>query len=345
MKKINVAIIGFGMSGRIFHMLPLHESDKFSVKKVMTRNESNQKDLKEKYPYVEVITSFDEAIKDPSIDLVVIATSNDVHYEYTKRALENKKHVVCEKPFVETYAKGKELFDLAEKNKVLLRVFHNRKYDGDIVTLEELLKTKDFGKLVSFQSRFDRFRTDIGENWRFKETDMAGIFYDLAPHLVHHAVKLFGMPKTVTNKLYYDRTGAIVDDHFEMRLDYDNGFSAFLGAEMLERNPKPRLELVGLNGTYVKYGFDIPDSTSKPFEEVYQEKILRSEFINNELESEYIPLFIGKHYLFYDKIAHDINTNNNDDEDKKLALGVILIMEKALLSNLENKVVNITLNS
>lgn len=341
MKKINVAVIGFGMAGREFHMPPLDKNDKFFVKKVMTRNPKNQSDLKEQYPYVEIITSFDDAINDETIDLVVIATANDVHYEYTKKALEHKKHVVCEKPFVETYQMAKELYDLADKNNVILRVFHNRKYDGDIITLEELMKNKDFGRLISFTTRFDRLRTEIGENWRFKEADMAGIFYDLAPHLVHHSVKLFGLPKMVTNKLYHDRDGAIVDDHFEMRLDYENGLSAFLGAEMLERNPKPRLELVGLNGTYVKYGYDTPDSASEKYSEKYQEKKLRSEFIDNELKSEYIPIYIGKHYLFYDNLANDINSGNNNEEDKKLALSVIMIMEKALESNKENKGIEI----
>lgn len=341
MKKINVAVIGFGMAGREFHMPPLDNNDKFFVKKVMTRNEKNQNDLKEQYPYVEIITSFDEAIKDPSIDLIVIATANDVHYEYTKKALEHKKHVVCEKPFVETYETAKELFELANKNNVTLRVFHNRKYDGDIITLEELIETKDFGRLISFSTRFDRLRTEIGENWRFKDSDMAGIFYDLAPHLVHHAVKLFGLPKTVTNKLYYDRDNAIVDDHFEMRLDYEGGFSAFIGAEMLERNPKPRLELVGLNGTYSKYGYDTPDSASKPMDQKYQDKLLRSEYINNELKAEYIPIYTGKHYLFYENLATEIISNNKNVEDENLALSVILIMEKALESNKNNRTITI----
>lgn len=332
MKIINTAVIGFGMSGRQFHLPPLVRNSYFKVSKVMTRSEINQKDLKEMYPFVEIITDYMDAVNDPEIDLIIIATSNDVHYEYTKLALEKRKHVVCEKPFVETYDKAKELFDLADKNNVILRIFHNRKYDGDIMTLEDLLTKKDFGRLISFSTRFDRLRPEVGENWRFKETDMAGIFYDLAPHLVHHVVKLFGLPKYVTNNLYFDRDGAIVDDHFEMTLEYDNGFKAFLGAEMLERNPKPRLELVGLNGTYVKYGYDDPDSANWKYEDIYQKKELRSEFINNKLEKEYIPVMIGKHYLFYLNLAKDINDGVHVDEDRMLALSVILIMEKALES-------------
>ncbi|MDY0278124.1 MAG: Gfo/Idh/MocA family oxidoreductase [Acholeplasma sp.] len=116
MKKINVALIGYGMSGRTFHLPPIVRNNNYEIKMVMTRNPKNQEDLISEYPGIQIITSFDEAVNNKEIDLVVIATANLVHYEYTKKTLENGKHVVCEKPFVKTYAEAKELFDLANKN-------------------------------------------------------------------------------------------------------------------------------------------------------------------------------------------------------------------------------------
>lgn len=341
MSKINVALIGYGFSGREFHLPPLSFNKSYCVKKVMTRSPINQKDLLKAYPDVEIITTFEDAVNDSNIDMVVIATPNDVHYEYTKHALLAKKHVVCEKPFVENIKDALYLFKLAQKNNVLLRVFHNRKYDGDIITAKELLETKDFGKLLSFSTRFDRYLPEVSENWRFKKTDMAGIFYDLAPHLVHHCLDLFGMPKMVENKLFYDREKALVDDHFEMCLTYDDGFVCYLGAEMLERNPKPRIEIIGTNKSYFKYGYDTPDSSHKKTDELYQKELLRSELIDNNLEVKKIPIYIGQHYEFYNKVALDINTNNFIDEDMDLALGVILIMEQALKSNKTQKSIEI----
>lgn len=331
MKKINAAVIGFGMSGRKFHVPGLNESNYYNIKKVMTRNEQNQKDLANDYPNIEIITSFEDALNDPEIDLIVIATSNDVHYEYTKRALMNGKHVVCEKPFVETYKEAKELYDLAKEKGLLLKVFHNRKYDGDITTAKKVIESKQLGTLVSFTTRFDRLIPDIGPNWRFKNTLMAGIFYDLAPHLVHHALDLFGMPNAVYNNLFYDRK-SIVDDHFEMIMYYDNDFKVYLGAEMLERNPLPRIELVGSEKTYVKYGYDNPDSVNVLGKETYQKGNLKSVIIDNNLKEEPIPLLLGLHYLFYDNLALEINSHILDSVDTPLALGVILVMEKAMES-------------
>ncbi|WP_162140154.1 Gfo/Idh/MocA family oxidoreductase [Haploplasma axanthum] len=337
MKKINVALIGYGMAGREFHAPPISLNKDFNLKMIMTRNNKNQEDAKKLYPNIEIITEYNDAVNNKDIDLIIIATSNDVHYEYTEKALKAKKHVVCEKPFVETYEKAKKLYDLADENGVLLRVFHNRKYDGDIITLKEILNKKDFGRLVSFNTRFDQYNPSVSNNWRFSETDMAGIFYDLAPHLVHHAVDLFGLPRAVYNKLYFDKDGSIVDDHFEMILSYDNGFKAFIGAEMLEREPKPRLMVTGTNSTYVKYGFDSPDSLNEKPNDIYQTNELRSELINKDLKIEKIPLYKGQQYMFYDKVAKDIFIKPVDDIDKELALNVILIMEMALKSNKLNK--------
>lgn len=341
MKKINTAVIGFGMAAKEFHIPAIINNDKFTVSKVMTRSPHNQDALRLTYPEAKLITTFEEAILDPNIDLVVIATSNDVHYEYTKQALLNNKHVVCEKPFVETYKEAKELFDLAKSKGLNLKVFHNRKYDGDILTLKELMKEKDFGIPTSFEARFDRLVPDIGPNWRFKKTDMAGIFYDLAPHLVHHAVDLFGLPNSVSNNLYFDRSGSIVDDHFEMILNYDNGFTANIGALVLQREQKPKLQLVGTKATYSKYGFDSPDSLNIKTPEANQPDLLRSVYMENDLVEHKVPIKVGKHYLFYDTLGNEIINKELNSPDNLLAMSVVHIMEKAMESHEKKITVNI----
>lgn len=217
MKKLNVAVIGFGGAAKGLHIPVILKNQNYILKQVMTRSLENQKLLKELYPDVLLITSLDQALNDKDIDLIVIATSNDVHYEYTKQALEHNKHVICEKPFVETYQEALELFNLAESKNLLLKVFHNRKYDGEVLTAKKLLEENVFGKLISFENRFDRFRLEKTNNWREQDLKMSGIFYDLAPHLVHNALNLFGVPLSVYNFLSYQRdSSSLVDDGFEM---------------------------------------------------------------------------------------------------------------------------------
>ncbi|HPG43763.1 MAG TPA: Gfo/Idh/MocA family oxidoreductase [Acholeplasmataceae bacterium] len=340
MHKIVTAIIGYGMSGRIFHLPPLINHPNYRIKSIMTRSEKNQSDLKKDYPQIEIVTNFHDVIEDPEIELVIMATSNDVHYAYTKEALIHGKHVVCEKPFVESYTKAKELFDLAHEKQLILRVFHNRKYDGDILTLKQLMQSRDFGRIVSFSTRFDRYVPEIGENWRFKPVDMAGIYYDLAPHLVHHAIDLFGLPNLVSNTLYDDREGTQVDDHFEMALYYDT-HTCFLGAQVLDRDPKPRLELIGTKASYVKYGFDVPDTVNEATSDIYQTSGLRSEFIVEPGKGQAVPLLKGEHYRFYDLLAHHIDEYPEEDHDKTNALSVILVMQLGLISHQTNQMVKV----
>lgn len=341
MKKIVTAIVGYGFSGSTFHLPPIKHNEKYHIKLVMTRSEHNQAQLKKDYPKAQIVTTYEDILNDKEVDLIVIATSNAVHYSYTKDALLKGKHVVCEKPFVETYELAKELYDLADERGLILRVFHNRKYDGDILTLHQLLKDKDFGDIISYESRFDQYRPEIGSNWRFKKVDMAGNFYDLAPHLVHHAISLFGLPQKVYNKLFYDRKGSSVDDHFEMVLYYENGPRCCLGAEMLDRAPKPRQKLVGTKASYVKYGFDVPDTVDFTPNHLYQEKPVRSDFLEEPNKPQYINVLKGQHYRFYDVLAKDIFNKPIEDEDKKLALSVILVMEKAMKSSLLGEEVDI----
>jgi len=340
MQKIKTAIVGYGMSGRIFHLPPLIHHANYEIKKVMTRNPKNQKDLHDQYPDIQIVTDYHDIIEDPEIDLVILATSNDVHYEYTKEALLHDKHVVCEKPFVDTYTKAKELFELAEEKKRILRVFHNRQYDGDMMTIKRLLKTKDFGQIVSFTARFDRYAPEISDNWRFKDTHMSGIYYDLAPHLVHDAVELFGLPNLVFNTLYDDREKTKVDDHFEMVLYYDT-MTVFLGSQMLERDPKPRFEIIGTKAGYVKYGFDQPDVVNKEPKEVYQTSGLKSVFMTTPDQKQDIPLYLGEHYRFYNLLAHHIDEYPEEDIDKQHALSVILIMQLGLVSHQTKQMIKV----
>jgi len=335
MKKIRTAIIGYGMATRFFHLPPLKNHPHFEVTHILTRDQKKHEKIYEVMPNVRIVSSIDDIVNQEEIDLVVIATSNDVHQSYTEKALLKGKHVVCEKPFVETKDKAKALFDLSLKKGVILNVFHNRQYDGDILTIERLLKTEDFGKITQVHMRFDRLNPHVSDNWRDKDAHMAGVYFDLAPHLVFDAIKLFGKPERVLLDLMIDREEAIVDDHFEMILSYQDGLRIFLGAGILTRHDVPRFMIEGSKKTYVKYGFDQPDCNFDILEDSYQSSNLKSVLIDNHGIKKDIPILIGKHYLFYDHLYDQIMSKKPYQTD--LALLVIEIMALGLKSYNEKK--------
>lgn len=339
MKKITTALIGYGLSGREFHLPQLMNNPHYTLKTVLTSNPNNQQQIKKISLEIEIVTDYDLVLKDPQIDLIVLAVSNDVHYEYTKKALLNNKHVICEKPFVKTSKEANYLFELAKKKGLMLRVFHNRKYDGDILTLEKVLHEQPMGKIVSFHARFDRYVPVIKDNWRHKTGHMSGIYYDLAPHLVHHCVRLFGEPRSVFNQVFLDRPNSQTDDHFEMVLNYEH-MTCFIGAEPYEREAIPKLKLVGTEATYVKYGFDVPDVVVSKTDE-FQSSGLKSVFIKSPGNIESIPLIQGKHYAFYNQLYEDITTPLVTDIEAIHALSVIKIMEKGHISSMKKRIIQL----
>ncbi|HBG32263.1 MAG TPA: hypothetical protein DDW82_00725 [Acholeplasmataceae bacterium] len=340
MNKLYVAIIGYGMAGRLFHLPPLLGNPMYVVKYIMTNNEQTIQELKSNYPSIEIIHQIEEALTDQKIDLMVIATPNDVHYAYTEMSLLAGKHVVCEKPFVESLQQANFLFELAARQKKILRVFHNRQYDGDILTIHELIKQNPFGRIFSMTARFDFYSPQVQPRWRERPGVMPGKFYDLAPHLIDHVIRLFGLPKSLQMKTYKDREGALVDDHFEMEMYYE-GLTCYLGAGQLFRNPLPRFQIDGTNASYYKYGFDQPDVNYLDIGDSYQSSGLRSELYTSQHEKVNIPILIGKHYLFYDKLAKDIQNNITQDSDKSYALKVVGLMEIAKKSDQINQIIEI----
>lgn len=337
MKKIVVSIVGFGMSGQTFHLPVLLKNPNYVVRSIVTRDPIKQALIKDNYPGIRIARSFDEVLEDNMVSLVIIATSNEFHQDFTRKAILAGKNVVCEKPFVETYEEAKALFDLAKEHNVLLRVFHNRKYDGDILTVEDLLKKEDFGKLLSFTARFDRYVPVIRDNWRYQKAFMSGIYYDLAPHLVHHIVRLFGAPKKVYAHLFMDRELSVVNDHFELILYYEDGFTCYASSSMLTRNPLPKLELIGRNLTYSKYGYDPIEVVLEPFKQQAYPKTKNSFLFEAFEVKKEIPVFIGKHYEYYNQLYKDIKSIPDKDEDEDLALMVVRVIERGLESYHQGK--------
>jgi scyllo-inositol 2-dehydrogenase (NADP+) len=339
MKILKTALIGFGFSARTFHLPHLQENPHYQLVTILTNNPKNQADAKTMVPNVKMVTDYDDVLNDNDIDLVVLTVTNEAHYDYTKRALLKHKHVICEKPFVMTKKEATELFELSKAQNSLLRVFHNRKYDGDILTLESLIKEQDFGNLLSFHARFDRYVPVPKDNWRYQSGYMTGIYYDLAPHLVHHAVQLFGKPKAILNQLYYDRPNAAAVDHFEMQLIYPT-MTCYLGAEIYAREPQPKMKLVGTQATYVKYGFDEPEVVVEAHKNGHS-SVLKSLLITSPTEMTPIEVHLGAHYQFYRHFYEDVIHPKAEDVDALLAMMVVEIIETGMDSVQKQAIVSL----
>ncbi|MEZ4849586.1 MAG: Gfo/Idh/MocA family oxidoreductase [Bacteroidia bacterium] len=209
---IQTALCAYGMSGKVFHAPFLHDHPGFHIKKVLQRTRS---DVLERYPYVEIARTMDEILNDPEIELVVVNTPEPTHYDLASAVLEAGKHVIVEKAFTVTSAEAEDLIQLADEKNLLLSVYQNRRWDGDFLTTRKIVEEGLLGRLVEFESNYQRYRNFIQpETWKEEDTPGTGILYNLGSHLIDQVLFLFDWPEQVFADLRIQRTGGRVHDYF-----------------------------------------------------------------------------------------------------------------------------------
>src|SRR5882757_1611651 len=251
--EIGVAVIGFGLAGQVFHAPFVSAVPGLKLEAIVQRKGD---EAGKAYPSARILRSVEDALKDSTVQLVVVGTPNETHFALAKQALLAGKHVVIDKPFAATSAEAGELKELAEKQGVVLAPFHNRRWDGDFLTVRRLLAEQAVGRLVTYESHFDRFRPLPRENtWKEGANSANGLLMDLGPHLVDQALALFGAPQSITASVRRDRDKTDIEDAFDITLHYPR-LEAICRATMVAAEPAPRFLLHGTKGSFSKYGVD-----------------------------------------------------------------------------------------
>ncbi len=256
---LNVAIIGFGLSGRYLQAPFFEANPNFNLKTIV----SNSQNPQSIFPNVKVSKSLDEVLADDSIDLVSICSPNATHFEYAKRTLLSGKHVLVEKPFTATVEEAEELIELSKKQGKVLSVFQNRRFDSDFMTVKKVVDSGVLGKIINFEIHYNRFKPILNpKKWKEVIAPGNGIIYDLGAHIIDQTIVLFGVPKSVWGERFTQRETSEVDDAFDIRLDYGD-LKVTLKASLLVREDSPRYIIYGTKGSYVKYGIDVQEDHLK----------------------------------------------------------------------------------
>jgi scyllo-inositol 2-dehydrogenase (NADP+) len=251
---IDVGLIGFGLAGRAFHAPVIRAVPGLRLAAILQRT---GKEAAEQYPDVQIVRTIEELLAMREVRLIVIATPNNTHFSLARQCLAASRDVVVDKPFTTTLEEATELVAYAEKAGCLLTVYQNRRYDGDFEAIRQLVGSGALGRVVSFETNYDRFRPQLKPGaWRERSEPGSGIFFDIAPHLIDHTLVLFGLPESVTADIRAERDGAVVDDAFDVVLRYANGMRAILRSSILAAAPRPRFVLHGTHGAFVKQSFD-----------------------------------------------------------------------------------------
>ena len=251
---IRVGVVGFGMGGRVFHAPLISSVEGLELAAVVERTSSR---AAERYPDIATYRSLEEMLADASLSLFVVTTPNGTHFEIARKLLEAGKNVVVDKPMSATSAEVAQLITLAAAKNILLAPFHNRRWDSDFQTIRKLLAEGSLGRLVSFESRFDRWRPEPPKDrlWKENVSTGGGTLLDLGPHLGDQVLSLFGKPEALSAEVRRERDGTGSNDAFTIRLRYP-GLNVTLGANSLSLPAGPRFHLRGTKGNYWKSGLD-----------------------------------------------------------------------------------------
>ncbi|OUR95233.1 hypothetical protein A9Q84_15435 [Halobacteriovorax marinus] len=343
MKNVNVAIIGFGVSGRYFHAPFLLAHKGFTIKSVLS---SRKDEIESLLPGITVVTDLEDILNDESIDLVINCGPTHLHFEHTKACLLKDKHVVVEKPFVTNSSDGRELIDIAKERELILSVYHNRRFDGDFLTLKELINSKKLGEIKQFESHYDRIRPVARpERWREQAGAGSGIFFDLGSHLIDQTLSLFGSPKEVFADICNQKDGVGATDYFHVIFYYDKLRVILHGSSFTDSSA--RFKLLGDKGSYIKYGLDpqedslragaLPTDSDFGLEPSESFGKLKSFESGEEIAFETVR---GSYRSFYELIHGNLSGESDElPVSAASALRVVELIEKCLVSSSEKRIV------
>lgn len=252
---MRVAIIGYGLAGRVFHAPLVAATEGLEVAAVVTGSPERAAQAREAFPDARVVATADEAW---DADLAVIATPNRSHVPLALDAISRGVGVVVDKPLATSAAEAERVVRAAADAGVLLTVFQNRRWDGDFLTARRLVHDGAIGDVIRFESRFERFRPEIKHGWRElgNPSEGGGLLLDLGAHLVDQARVLFGHPLRVYAEICRRRPRAEVEDDVFLALEHRHGVLSHLWMSSVASLYGPRLGVSGLRGGFACDGLD-----------------------------------------------------------------------------------------
>lgn len=342
MSETNVAIIGYGLAGAIFHAPLVKATDGLRIKYIVARSAEKQTQARNDHPAAEIVPDIATLIENSKeIGLAVVATPNKEHAPQAMACMNAGIPVVIDKPMALSSGECAALIDLSKQKGVLLSVFQNRRWDNDFLTIKQLLEKGTLGNILRFESRFERYRPLPKANaWREKldAEQGGGILFDLGSHLIDQATQLFGMPNQVYAEIKKRRDGVESDDDSFVALGFPSGVQAHLWMSAISASLGHRFRVLGTEGAYEKYGLDRQEDdlragkTPKDANWGKEQKscwgtiTTHKDGLNIKGELESIP---GSYQCFYELMRDAVNGLGPVPVDPLSAMNTLKIIEQA----------------
>lgn len=258
---LTIGYIGNGKSTNRYHLPFVLQRKNIKVKTIYQRNPKNEN--WDRIDGVNYTSNLDELLNDEDIQLIVVCTRQDSHYNYAKLVLEKNKHCLVEKPFMETYDEAKEIFDLAKSKNLIVQAYQNRRFDSDFLTVQKAIEEGKLGDLLEVEMHFDYFRPEVPEG-NFEFSPYESFLYGHACHTLDQVISYFGKPDSI----HYDvrqllGTGRM-NDYFDLDLYYGS-MKVSVKSSYFRIKPRPSFVVYGKKGCFVKETKDRQEEHLKMF--------------------------------------------------------------------------------
>jgi predicted dehydrogenase len=330
--KLKVGIAGYGLAGRSFHA-PILAGTNFEVTAVLTTNDVRKRHAKEDFPTVKIVSTIEE-LCDQDLDLIVIASGNQVHLSQALTAINAGIPTVVDKPMGINVAQTRKILDAADSAGVAVTTYFNRKWDSDILTLKRVIRDGQIGRVIRMDSRFERFRPQLNpQSWRENNSpeDGGGLLLDLMPHLISTAIECFGPANLKSSSIRSVRGGA--DDDCVLVLAHETGVESILSASAVVGAPGPRLRVIGSEGAFVVNELDAQEALLRagkaPKDGKWEEDTSSQAFIHRGDSVEEFKTDPGNYASFYSLVHEAIVNKTAMPISPEEILAVAQIIDKA----------------
>ena len=244
--KHRLAIVGFGgMAG--WHYDLIEGIEDLTVAGIWDIKEERREYAASRG--IPVYGSLEELLADETVDLVLIATPNDVHKSIAVKALEAGKNVVSEKPVTLSSGDLEEMIKAAKRTGGFLTVHQNRRWDEDFLTVKKVMEEGKLGEIFRLESRVHGSRGIPGD-WRQEKEHGGGMVLDWGVHLLDQALLLFpGVKLETVYATLTNVTNQLVDDGFTADLGFANGVHMLVEVGTSNFLSLPRWYVLGSDGT------------------------------------------------------------------------------------------------
>lgn len=345
---VNVGIIGFGYMGH-FHWNKIKQIE--NVNLIAVFDTSKEKLQEAKAEGLKAYPNLHEFLDVKDMNLVVVCTPNNWHFNSSLEALNAGKNVLCEKPAMMSVGELKEVIECAKLNNKFFTVHQNRRWDIDFKVICDVVKSKTIGDITTIESSVFGER-GVCYGWRADPEAGGGMLYDWGVHLIDQMLQLY---KEFDVTSVYARILSIltpaVDDFFEIHLNFSNNVCAKVSVGTFALQKVPRWFLFGDRGTLKLDDFSGKNGGMarikgevKGFDSVVGKKSLgpsrtMAPLEEKHLETLTLPVFEETPLEFWQNIKESVEGKAKPEVKPEELLRQMKIVEAAFESAKENRVI------